>query len=51
MSERTRLSKLSIVDDVEYELGEMQNDEKLFGNGLEPLNEDDDDDTKEVDDS
>lgn len=50
VSERTRLSKLSVVDDVEYELEEMQKDEQLFGNGLEPLNEDDED-TKEVDES
>ncbi|MGE7092545.1 phage portal protein [Lysinibacillus sp. NPDC048646] len=39
VSERTRLSKMSIVDDVEYELEEMQKDTKLYGNGLEQLDD------------
>jgi len=50
VSERTRLSKLSIVDDVEYEREEMQKDAQLYGNELEPLNEDNED-SKEVDES
>ncbi|MEB2279676.1 phage portal protein [Lysinibacillus xylanilyticus] len=37
VSERTRLSRLSIVDDVDYELEEMEKDAKLYGNDLEPL--------------
>jgi len=53
VSERTRLSKLSIVDDVEYELLEIQKDAQLYGNELESLNEDNDDndDPKEVDET
>ncbi|WP_203364725.1 phage portal protein [Bacillus sp. REN10] len=37
VSERTRLGLLSFVDDVEYELEEMQNDALLYGPQLEPL--------------
>jgi len=48
VSERTRLSKMSIVDDVDYEIEEMQKDAKLYGNGIEPLDEDEND-PKEVD--
>lgn len=48
VSERTRLSKMSIVDDVDYEIEEMQKDAKLYGNGIEPLDEDEND-SKEVD--
>ncbi len=50
VSERTRLSKLSIVDDVDYELEEIQKDAQLYGNELESLNEDNDD-VKEVDET
>ncbi|ACA40628.1 phage related protein [Lysinibacillus sphaericus C3-41] len=50
VSERTRLSKLSIVDDVDYELEEIQKDAQLYGNELESLNEDNDD-PKEVDET
>ena len=50
VSERTRLSKLSIVDDVEYELEEIQKDAQLYGNELELLNQDNED-PKEVDES
>ncbi|MGE7129169.1 phage portal protein [Lysinibacillus xylanilyticus] len=39
VSERTRLSKLSIVDDVDFEIEEMQKDAQLYGNGLEPLDD------------
>lgn len=42
VSERTRLSKMTIVDDVEYELEEMQKDAKLYGNELEPLDGEED---------
>lgn len=34
VSERTRLAALSIVDDVDYEMKEMQEDEKIFGSLL-----------------
>lgn len=37
VSERTRLAALSIVDDVDYELEEMQKDALLYGNALEPI--------------
>ena len=37
ISERTRLGMLTQVDDVEYELQEMQKDALLYGTGLEPL--------------
>ncbi|MGM0903072.1 MAG: phage portal protein [Bacillota bacterium] len=37
VSEKTRLSLLSFVDDVDYELEEMQKDAELYGVGLEPL--------------
>ncbi|MRX54833.1 phage portal protein [Bacillus idriensis] len=40
ISERTRLSMLTQVDDVEYELKEMQKDAVLYGNRLEPLDTD-----------
>lgn len=42
VSERTRLSLLSFVDDVEAELEEMQKDALLYGNELEPLGGEDD---------
>jgi len=42
VSEKTRLSLLSFVDDVDYELGEMQKDALLYGNELEPLGGDGD---------
>ncbi|UED81943.1 phage portal protein [Lysinibacillus sp. CD3-6] len=45
VSERTRLSKMSIVDDVDYELEEMEKDAKLYGKDLDDL----DDDLEEVD--
>lgn len=45
VSERTRLSKMSIVDDVDYELKEMEKDAKVYGKDLEDL----DDDPEEVD--
>ncbi len=45
VSERTRLSKMSIVDDVDYELKEMEKDAKVYGKDLEDL----DDDAEEVD--
>lgn len=45
VSERTRLSKMSIVDDVDYELKEMEKDTKMYGKDLEDL----DDDPEEVD--
>ncbi|MGG2111923.1 phage portal protein [Lysinibacillus pakistanensis] len=48
VSERTRLSKMTIVDDVDYEIEEMQKDAMLFGNGIEPLDENEND-PKEVD--
>lgn len=41
VSERTRLSLLPFVDDVEFELEEMKNDELLYGVKLEPLVGDD----------
>lgn len=41
VSERTRLSKMSIVDDVDYELEEMAKDAMVYGNELEPLDGDD----------
>ncbi|MFP7199696.1 phage portal protein [Lysinibacillus halotolerans] len=37
ISERTRLSLLTFVDDTEFELEEMKKDEIEFGNKLEPL--------------
>jgi len=37
VSERTRLSLLTFVDDVDYELEEMQKDAELYGARLEPL--------------
>lgn len=37
VSERTRLSLLSFIDDVDAELEEMKKDEIEFGNKLEPL--------------
>jgi hypothetical protein len=40
VSERTRLSILSFVDDVEYELEEMEEDAIRLGNKLDPLDED-----------
>jgi SPP1 family phage portal protein len=45
ISERTRLSMLSFVDDVDYELEEMQKDVLLYGNDLEPLGGDEDEPT------
>lgn len=42
VSERTRLSLLPFVDDVEYELEEMQKDALLYGTMLEPIDGDDD---------
>ncbi|CAM5244071.1 Phage portal protein OS=Lysinibacillus sphaericus OX=1421 GN=LS41612_10770 PE=4 SV=1 [Lysinibacillus sphaericus] len=45
VSERTRLSKMSIVDDVDYELKEMEKDANVYGKDLEDL----DDDPEEVD--
>ncbi|MFJ6264413.1 phage portal protein [Lysinibacillus xylanilyticus] len=55
VSERTRLSLLSFVDDVDAELEEMQKDAKLYGNELEPLDagndEDEDIDPEEVDET
>ena len=41
VSEKTRLSLLTFVDDVEYELEEMQQDSLLYGTELEPLDGDD----------
>ena len=43
VSERTRLSKMTIVDDVDYEIEEMQKDAMLYGNGIEPLDENEND--------
>lgn len=40
VSERTRLSQLSFVDDVDYELREMEEDALRFGTEMEPLDED-----------
>lgn len=37
VSERTRLSLLSFVDDIEYELNEMEEDALRYGKELEPL--------------
>lgn len=42
VSEKTRLSLLTFVDDVEYELEEMQKDALLYGTELEPLGSDED---------
>lgn len=39
ISERTRLSLLSFVDDVEFEIEEMKKDAVLLGPMLEPLND------------
>lgn len=39
VSERTRLSKLSFVDDVDYEMEQMALEAKLYGDELEGLNE------------
>lgn len=39
VSERTRLSLLPFVDDVDYELDEMEKDVLTLGMGLEPLDE------------
>ncbi|WP_301337910.1 hypothetical protein [Lysinibacillus fusiformis] len=41
---------MSIVDDVEYELKEIQKDARVYGQDLESLNEDSED-PKEVDES
>ncbi|QTB25213.1 phage portal protein [Lysinibacillus sphaericus] len=52
VSEDTRLSLLPFVDDVAAERLAMEEDSKIYGSNLGPLNEDDDDDDpKEVDDS
>jgi SPP1 family phage portal protein len=45
ISERTRLGMLSQVDDVEFELEEMQKDALLYGNELEPLGGEDNEST------
>ncbi|OHX39241.1 phage portal protein [Cytobacillus oceanisediminis] len=45
VSEKTRLSLLSFVDDAEWELEEMKKDEVLYGNKLEPLEDNTDDDS------
>jgi len=42
ISERSRLGMLSQVDDVEWELEEMQKDALLYGTQLEPIDGDDD---------
>lgn len=42
VSERTRLAQLSFVDDVEYELREMEEDSIRFGERMPGLNDDDD---------
>jgi SPP1 family phage portal protein len=42
VSERTRLSQLSFVDDVDFELKEMEDDEFRLGAKLEPIAGDDD---------
>jgi len=42
VSEKTRLGLFSQIDDVEYELEEMEQDALRFGNELEPLGVDDD---------
>lgn len=43
VSEKTRLSLLSFVDDVEFEMKEMEEDAIRFGNRLDPLDDEDDD--------
>ncbi|WP_084245218.1 phage portal protein [Planomicrobium okeanokoites] len=43
VSERTRLAQLSFVDDVEYELREMEEDALRFGSSLPSLDVDDED--------
>ncbi|MED4461852.1 phage portal protein [Metabacillus fastidiosus] len=45
VSERTRLSLLSFVDNVDYELDEMQQDALLYGDQLEPLGGEEDEPT------
>lgn len=39
VSERTRISLLPFVDDVDLELEELREDELIFGNRLEPIDE------------
>ncbi|MDZ5711648.1 phage portal protein [Jeotgalibacillus haloalkalitolerans] len=43
ISERTRLSLLTFVDDVDYEIQEMENDLQRFGERLPDLEEDEED--------
>ncbi|USK44640.1 phage portal protein [Cytobacillus oceanisediminis] len=45
VSEKTRLGLLSFVDDVEWELEEMKKDAVFYGNELEPLEDNPDDDS------
>lgn len=49
VSERTRLGLLSFVDDVDFELQEMEKDALRFGNELEPLIQNDDADELDED--
>ncbi|AYC28715.1 phage portal protein [Paenisporosarcina cavernae] len=46
VSEKTRLSLLTFVDDVQFELEEMTKDELLYGTKLEPLDGDEDESTR-----
>lgn len=45
VSERTRLGLLPFVDDVDYELEEMEKDALLYGTKLEPVGSDEDEPT------
>jgi len=47
VSEKTRLSQLSIVDDVEFEMREMENDLRIMGERLPPLEDDEDESTRD----